>query len=370
MTNSHISISEQQQPQYYDVVVFCHLRWHFVWQRPQHIISRISVELKVLLIEEPLLAGKQEKQTAHLVVIHKNLHILQTKIKNIFELAQVLPYYILSKKVLLGWFYSPAFCPLLDYFNFNLVIYDCMDELSLFKGASPQLLAWEKILLRKCNLVFTGGKSLYEAKSLLHSKVYCFPSAVDEPHFAKALSLDLTIPEDISSCPKPIVGYIGVIDERVDLGLLNNIAIRNPGVSFIMIGPLAKIDPEELPRQKNIYYLGMKSYETLPYYLKAFDVAMMPFALNESTKYISPTKTLEYMAAGKPIISTAIKDVVRDYHSCVHIVASTEDFSRALEKILLNPSDDSYRVDFRNILANTSWDRTVQQMKGLIDAEK
>ena len=159
--------------------------------------------------------------------------------------------------------------------------------------------------------------------------MHCFPSSVDEAHFAHALN-GIAIPDDIAQLPTPLVGYFGVIDERIDLPLLHQAALRLPQISFVMIGPLAKIEESDLPKEPNLYYLGMKSYAELPHYLKAFDIAMMPFALNDATKYISPTKTLEYMAARKPIISTKIKDVARDYSSCVSLIETADEFCEAI----------------------------------------
>jgi len=349
--------------QTYDMVVFCHLRWDFVYQRPQHIISRLAKNSKILLIEEP---WRRENETgSRLQKISDSLHVLQPNVDSIEQIVTILPDYVSTTNVPTGWFYSAAFVPLLANFNFGTVVYDCMDELSLFKGAPEKLIEQEKYLVSNANIVFTGGKSLYESKALLHNNVHCFPSSVDQAHFAKALN-GIALPDDIANIPYPITGYFGVIDERIDLELLRATAVLKPDVSFVMIGPLAKISEHELPRLDNIYYLGMKNYSELPGYLKAFTVAMMPFALNDATKYISPTKTLEYMAAGKPIISTAIKDVVRDYKNIVKIVATAGEFSASIEQAILDIPDPFMKYDYNEILKNTSWDSTVGKMKQLL----
>jgi glycosyltransferase involved in cell wall biosynthesis len=246
------------------------------------------------------------------------------------------------------------------------VIYDCMDELSLFKGADPQLIEQEKYLLSEADIVFTGGKSLYEAKKKVHSNVYCFPSSVEHAHFRKALN-GIPVPEDVARLKGPIIGYYGVIDERIDLQLLDQVALACPDASFAMIGPLAKITSDELPQRKNIHYIGMRPYEQLPNYLKGFDIAMMPFAMNDSTKFISPTKTLEYMAAGKPIISTPVHDVVRDYKNHINIVHDADEFCNAKEAIMLQVESKSYNHEkYNDILHSTSWDDTVKSMEKLI----
>ncbi len=345
----------------YNMVVFCHLRWGFVCQRPQHLISRMARYYKILFVEEPVpFENEDEENDYSLEIINDNLHVLKPKVRRIEDIKNILKPLLKKCELEIGWFYSPAFSPLITNFVFDTVIYDCMDELSLFKGASPQLITQEKFLMAEAHIVFTGGKSLYDSKRNCHSNVHCFASSVDRSHFEKAMG-DIEVPEDIKNIKKPVVGYFGVIDERIDLELLRDTARLLPEVGFAMIGPLAKIREEELPREENIYYLGMKSYNELPNYLKAFDIAMMPFALNDATKFISPTKTLEYMAAGKPIISTAINDVVCEYSHCIPIIDTAEKFAEKIEYIWKIHQEDHSAV-YNDILQNTSWDETAYQM--------
>ncbi len=366
-TEYNFSNNKNDQPQNYDMVVFCHLRWQFVYQRPQHLISRMAKTLKVLLIEEPIAFEAEQENTANLIIVEDNLHILQPRLKSIEAITHVLPQYIKNKNVTTGWFYSASFSPLLDAFQFETIVYDCMDELTLFKGAPEHLIHQEKYLLANTDIVFTGGKSLYESKKQDHDNVYCFPSSVDEPHFAQAMN-GIEIPADVANLNSPIVGYFGVIDERIDLNLLHQTALKLPKVSFVMIGPLAKIDETDLPKEENIHYLGMRSYNELPNYLKAFDIAMMPFAINDATKYISPTKTLEYMAAGKPIISTKITDVVRDYSNCVSLIETADDFCNAITLLFDKRASALIPLKYTEILKNTSWDSTAAKMQAVIKA--
>ncbi|NDP28009.1 MAG: glycosyltransferase family 1 protein [Flavobacterium sp.] len=358
------TLSNLDSPQYYDMIVFCHLRWQFVYQRPQHIISRMAKTMKTLFIEEPLY-DSENKSSGNIIVVDSMLHILQPNVKDIESIASVIPLYVRNKSIPFGWFYSASFSPLLEQINFESVMYDCMDELSLFKGAPEHLINQEKYLIANAKIIFTGGKSLYESKKQLHDNVYCFPSSVDEAHFAKALN-GISLPDDIAGIQSPIVGYFGVIDERIDLNLLHATAKQLPTVSFVMIGPLAKIEESDLPKEDNIHYLGMKSYEQLPHYLKAFDIAMMPFALNDATKYISPTKTLEYMAAGKAIISTKIMDVVRDYSTCVSLIETADEFCEAITFLLDKTDRMSLEMEYHKILKKTSWDATANKMKSII----
>ena len=346
----------------YDMVVFCHLRWDFVYQRPQHLISRLAGKYKILVVEEPLQTRLNGKGPFELRVISDHIHICRPPVARMEDIGPYLKKQLRESTFHVGWFYSPAFISVLDEFEFDTVVYDCMDELTLFRGADPGLVAQEEKLLSAADVVFTGGKSLYESKMRRHHHVHCFPSSVDIEHFEGSSGNEASVPGGLEHIPHPIVGYYGVIDERIDLELLRQTAAITPEASFVMIGPLCKISEEDLPRAQNIHYLGMKTYAELPSYLKHFDIAMMPFALNEATRFISPTKTLEYMAAGKPIISTPITDVVRDYRNCIMLVSDAQDFRRAVVSPEL-----SYPEQYRAILENTSWDHTAEQMDTVIE---
>ncbi len=358
-------LQRQSAPFKYDLIVFSHLRWEFVFQRPQHIISRLSANRKVLFVEEPVHFEPGEENTCKLITVNQHITILQPKVRHMDDIWQVVKKHA-GRSVPAAWFYSAAFSPVLEVMNFKTVIYDCMDELSLFKGADPKLIEQEKYLMSKADIVFTGGKSLYESKKQSHHNVHCFPSSVDHLHFRKALN-GIAIPQDIRHLKGMVVGYYGVIDERLDLVLLDEVASLNPDSSYVMIGPLAKIQPEDLPRRENIHYYGAREYEQLPNYLKAIDIAMMPFAMNDATRFISPTKTLEFMAAGKPIISTPVYDVVRDYSKHIHIVNNAKEFGKAQDAISKQRDTQAYySTKYSEILQSTSWDNTVNRMEELI----
>jgi glycosyltransferase involved in cell wall biosynthesis len=356
--------------QLYDLIVFSQLRWQSVTQRPHHIMLRLARDYRILFIEEPAApsdvyaAGhnRVENVAANITVMTPHMHWRDWPSMS-REYVSILHDHVSNISECIGWFYSPVYVGIFESVNFRIVIYDCMDELSAFKDASPQLPEFEKVLLKKAHIVFTGGKSLFEAKTRLHHNVSCFPSSVDQAHFSRAKNTDLELPNDLPS-GRPIVGYYGVIDERIDLGLIAHVSDAMPHVNFIMIGPFAKIDPGSISHPSNVHYLGKKDYAELPAYLKGFNVAMMPFALNESTKFISPTKTLEFMAAGKPVVSTPIYDVVRDYSDCVSIARNAEDFVAAIRDFLEeSPASRSSReARYDLILRKTSWDSTVESM--------
>lgn len=355
-----------EEPVTYDMIVFCHLRWDFVYQRPQHIIHRMSEKYRILFVEEPIGFREEELNTAELTEINENLSVLKPRIRSIADLKYVLPMYVANTTVKIGWFYSSAFVTVLNDLEFETIVYDCMDELTMFKGANEMLKAQEIYLLSEADIVFTGGKSLYEAKRQVHDHVHCFPSSVDRKHFEQSLN-GISVPADLPK-GKPVVGFYGVLDERIDFDLVKEVAAKCTDINFVLVGPTAKIDVADLPKGGNLFYPGMKTYKELPGYLKGFDIAMMPFALNDATKFISPTKTLEYMAAQKPIVSTAIYDVVRDYSHCVSIVKNADECCRAIRDILSREEEAKQKEQqcFKEILNNTSWDSTVIKMQELL----
>ena len=266
------------------------------------------------------------------------------------------------------WYYTPMMAGFTDHLTPRLIVYDCMDELSLFKGAPPELHERERMLFDRAHLVFTGGQSLYEAKKNQHSDVHAFPSSVDVMHFAQARD-EIAEPADQAGIPHPRVGFCGVVDERMDLDLLAGIAAARPDYHFVMIGPVVKIHPDTLPRRENIHYLGGKSYKELPAYIGGWDAAMMPFAHNDSTRFISPTKTPEYLAAGRPVVSTSIRDVVRPYgeQGLVQIGDTVEDFAAGVDRALgMNGSRPGWLMQVDDFLKDMSWDRTWSRMANLM----
>ncbi|TNC47242.1 UDP-galactopyranose mutase [Rubellimicrobium rubrum] len=266
------------------------------------------------------------------------------------------------------WFYTPMMWPIGAHVAADAVVYDCMDELSHFKFAPPELREREAALLKAADVVFTGGYSIYEAKRLQHDNIHPFPSSVDGAHFAQARK-GLPTPADMAGIPGPRFGFYGVIDERIDLTLIDHVAAARPDWQIVMVGPLSKIGPEDLPRRPNIHYPGGKSYAELPAYLSSWDVALMPFAINEATRFISPTKTPEYLAAGRPVVSTPIRDVVRHYGNLegVKIADTPEAFLQACDAALaLSKAPQAWRPEVDRMLADLSWDSTFKRMDRLV----
>jgi UDP-galactopyranose mutase len=358
------------------MICFSHLRWDFVYQRPQHLMTRFAHLMRVYFIEEPVCDGGVKpfldiRSTASgITVVVPHLPVgLDAEAVNHAQRALIDELFLeqgICDPIL--WYYTPMAGAFSNHLNARAVIYDCMDELSAFKFAPPTLQEQERTLMRRANLVFTGGYSLYEAKRKQHPRVYAFPSSVEVAHFAKARS-SLDDPSDQAAIPHPRLGFFGVIDERMDIELLAAVADMRPDWHFIMVGPVVKIDPADLPRLPNIHYLGCKKYEELPAYLAGWDVALMPFACNESTRFISPTKTPEYLAGGKPVVSTPIADVIRHYGGldAVRIASTPRAFVAEIEAALANNRVPGTWLEAVNrLLAQTSWDATWEKMADLI----
>ena len=265
------------------------------------------------------------------------------------------------------WYYTPMAMAFSSRLECDLCVYDNMDELSAFNGASPELLELETDLFSRADLVFTGGMSLYEAKRSRHHNVHGFPSSIEFEHFVQARRFRGPEPQDQAGIPHPRLGFFGVVDERMDVDLVGWVAALRPDWHFVMLGPVVKIDPAVLPRRDNIHWLGSKGYKDLPRYLATWDVGFMPFALNEATRYISPTKTPEFLAAGVPVVSTAITDVVRPYgeKGLVEIARTAEEVAVKAEALLSRPKEPWLaRVDRH--LAAGSWDKTWGSMHRLM----
>ena len=359
------------------ILCFSHLRWDFVFQRPQHLMSRLAEDALVLFWEEPRHMGPGAIPRLDIRICGQSgvtviTPVLPSELRPDAERAAL-------KRLLDGqmacargpvqrWYYTPMMLPFSEHVASECVVYDCMDEFANFWNAPAELLSLEQRLFEQADVVFTGGHSLYEAKLGRHSNIHVFPSSIDVAHFARARG-DGDEPGDQSAIARPRFGFFGVIDERMDLDLLAALADARPGWSVVMVGPVAKIDPATLPRRANLHYLGRRTYGELPEYLRGWDVALMPFALNDATRFISPTKTPEYLAGGRPVVSTPIADVVRQYGAlpAVRIADTPTAFIAACDAALaLSRDPTGWLSEVDRLLADTSWDRTFTQMQALV----
>jgi protoporphyrinogen oxidase/glycosyltransferase involved in cell wall biosynthesis len=358
------------------IIVFSHLRWDFVYQRPQQLLSRLAERHRVVFFEEPMRTdGEPFVDVAtplpnlqvcrpHTPLDTPGFHDEQLPhVKSLLEkwidAAQLDDYLV--------WFYTPMALPLMQSLAPRAIVYDCMDELSAFLNAPRQLLQRETALLKAADLVFTGGPSLYQAKKDRSENVYCFPSSVDAAHFSRAQTAADEAPEQ-AGLPHPRLGFFGVIDERLDVGLIDRLARAHPEWQIVLVGPVVKIDPTSLPHHANVHYFGQQDYARLPSFVAGWDVCLLPFAQNAATRYISPTKTLEYMAAERPIVSTPITDVAEPYGDVVYLGDTPDAFIAACERALAAPDDERElrRAKMRRVLESTSWDATVEAMEALV----
>jgi UDP-galactopyranose mutase len=346
------------------------LRWNFVYQRPQHLLSRAAANAEVFFIEEPVLTEIQ-KPEMRIALQPCGVHVLTpllplgTDARNAVATQQSLLNRWMDDwriKDHIAWYYTPMALLFTDHLRPQVTVYDCMDQLAAFQGAPPELAALEQRLFERADVAFAGGKSLFMDKQAPHRNIHLFPSSVDYAHFAASRTAQPD-PADQSSIPHPRIGFFGVLDERLDRDLLREVAACEPSWQFVLIGPVVKIRDEQLPRAANIHYLGQKKYEELPSYIAHWDAAILPFALNASTQFISPTKTLEYLAAGKAVVSTPVRDVTDPYGrlGLVHIAANAEEFCEGIKSSLANP-DPGWLASVDDFLRRTSWDRTFREM--------
>jgi UDP-galactopyranose mutase len=348
-----------------------------VYQRPQHLLNRFAINNRVFVIEEPVYEAKSDyyeiskpDPKANLWVVQLYVSQCVSKEKTDHVLKALLDSFIYSNNIdkYILWYYSPMPLDFTDHLSPELIVYDCMDELSAFKSPPKRIKETENYLLTIADLVFTGGQSLYNAKKDLHHNIHPFPSSIDKSHFYQARALHPD-PQDQAHIPHPRFGFYGVIDERFNISLIDELSRLRPDWHFVFIGPVVKINKEDLPKKENIHYLGRKNYEELPLYLSGWDIAILPFALNESTKFISPTKTPEYLAGGKPVISTSITDVVNPYgiNKLVCIADTAEDFINEAEKIFASKNKEEWIKKVDSYLSGISWNRTWRKMSALID---
>ena len=374
-----------------DLICISHLRWDFVWQRPQHILSRLAKHYRIFFVEEPMTdksageprlavsTGRGEDPVTVIRLMQpadENRWIGHgdTQTQQTYEdlLAQFLEQQGSTGRIL--WLYTPMAAPFVAALRPDMLVYDVMDELSAFKGAPAALREQDRTMLRTADVVFTGGVSMYRARLPYANNIHLFPSGVEIDHFARAAERTMPQPADLGELSPPIIGYFGVIDERMDIAALEAMARAHPEWNIVMLGPVVKIDPGDLPKAPNLHFLGMKDYQELPSYLAYFDVALVPFAMNEATRYLSPTKTLEYLAAGKPVVAAPIADIVELYGDYVRIAETPEEYVALTEAALAELSAETpaerrarvARVD--KLLQLHTWDYIAGEMQKLLDA--
>jgi glycosyltransferase involved in cell wall biosynthesis len=361
----------------YPIIVHSHLRWDWVWQRPQQFLSRLSKDHRILFIEAPYPSetARAAEATLREVTDYPNIIVLQMQMpahrwsngawvdKERRRLVQSLLAGPLSQTFdsPVQWFYDPmAVTAFAGHMNERAIVYDCMDELSLFRGSPPEMVRRDRELLAVADVVFAGGPKIWKAKRELNANCFSFGCGVDAKHFARARDRNLPLPKDIARLPPPVYGYSGVVDERIDYDLIA--ALGDLDGSVVMVGPWTKVDPAMFPRRENLHWLGGRDYADLPGYAKGFDVCLMPFALNEATKFINPTKALEYMATGRPIVATAVEDIVTQFSDVVTIADSPNDFTAKAARCAGRRDGRRIARGFELVRQN-SWESIVSQLE-------
>ena len=364
----------------FPIIVHSHLAWDWVWQRPQQFHSRLAKTHPILFVEGPTASDQltAPRVTLREVSDYPNIVVLQMQMPasrfwsdgswvdaERRRLVQSVLEGPLGRKFVnpVQWFYDPmaatAFAGRMDEIA---IVYDCMDELSQFKGAPAELVRRERELLAAADVVFAGGPKMAKSKRRLNPNCYSFGCGVDIKHFGKARRATTKVPREIAAMSGAVLGYIGVVDERIDYDLLAKLADYNRDWNLAIVGPWTKIDPADFPVRRNLHFLGNRDYGELPAYAKGFDICLMPFAKNAATEYINPTKALEYMATGRPIISTDIEDVVLQFSDVVSIATQHDEFIAACEEGVARP--DSRRIQAGMKMArNNSWESIVAQLE-------
>lgn len=362
------------------IICFCHLSWHWVWQRPQQYLSRFAQRHPVLFVETYCTDTPKSFARVHQPDNAPNVTVLETHFPaarwadgafidaerhRLVRETLALQFAGEFDRAIL-WFYDPmAVTAFAGQLGEQLIVYDCMDELSQFRGAPPELIAREKQLLARADVVFCGGRKMRDKRLPLNPNTHFFGTGVDCAHFGAALGDGLPVHPDVAKISRPVLGYFGVIDERIDYALLAALAEADPAWSIVMVGPTAKVDPAELPRYPNLHWFGGRDYKDLPAITKGFDVCLMPFALNAATEYINPTKTLEYMAAGKPVVSTALDEVKSNFGSVARIAGSPAEFIALCRREARSPSRLRIARGVR-LAAENAWEANVAKMEAHI----
>jgi glycosyltransferase involved in cell wall biosynthesis len=365
----------------YPIIVHSHLHWDWVWQRPQQFLSRLSRKHPILFVEEPSYVDGITTPRAVLreVTEFPNLTVVRTEYPHGFTDRDLID--IEQKRLVDGilsgplgrtfkrpvqWFYDPmavkAFAGQMDE---RAIVYDCMDQLSQFRGAPAELVRRERELLALADVVFAGGPKIHKSKKTMNTNCHSYGCGVDIRHFGQARLAETQVPEDVAALEGPTLGFFGVVDERMDYDLVAAIADAHPEWNVVIIGPATKVDPANFPQRANLHWLGGRDYGQLPGYVKSFDVCLMPFAINEATEFINPTKALEYMATARPIVSTAIEDVILQFSDVVDVAHSHAEFIAACERAVANPNADGVQRGVE-LAAQNSWEAIVARLEGHI----
>jgi len=262
------------------------------------------------------------------------------------------------------WTFLPNVNWLLGRLNERMVIYHCVDEYSEFSGVPKDVIVrMEQDLIRRADIVFTSAEKLCDERRQVNPRTYFIPHGVDVAHFSRALDPAIEVPEEIRRLAKPVIGFFGLLADWVDLDMIGALARARPQWSFALVGKV-QTDLGAVARLPNVHRLGQQPYTALPAYCRGFDVGLIPFRMNELTLRVNPLKLREYLAAGLPVVSTPLPEVVR-YNGLVHIAVNEAGFLRAIDAALKerSPEQDRRRVE---AMRGESWEARVSEMSDVI----
>jgi glycosyltransferase involved in cell wall biosynthesis len=263
------------------------------------------------------------------------------------------------------WSFTADIGPLLGGFGEELVVYYCVDEFAAFSGYDVETTRrLDRELCEAADLVITTSQALYESKSPFNSNTIYVPHGVLYKHFAQALDPQFPVADDLKDLPKPIIGYYGLVQDWQDLDLLADIARRKPEWSIVLVGKV-QTDVERFRPIKNMHFLGQRPHAELPHYSRGFDVAVIPHKINELTRNMNPIKLREYLAAGLPVVSSALPEV-RAYEPEVRIADDADEWIVQIERAV---DDRSPEADRRRsgMVAGEDWSVRVESIRREID---
>jgi len=385
-----------------EILCFAPGAWDDIWRNRHHIMTRLARANRVLYVEpwvymRPTLCRLSSGQIGvsdmvrggHLHQAFENLYVYQPPLwaprAGHFPLSVITQ--AIYVRLLLGvlrrlrfhtpilWLFLPDMEVFIGHFDEELVIYHIVDEYSGYTGVSetwrPVLQRMEEQLARRANLVFVTSPTLLERKRTLNESTFLVPNAVDYEAFAAVLDGEAQSPADVAAIPSPIVGYVGAINDKVDLPLLAQVAKECADCSLLLVGPITLTDGEghraleTLDTLPNVHLLGRKSVEDVPRYIAACDVCLLPYRINEWTQSIDSLKLYEYLACGKPVVATDVP-AARRFSKVVMVAANETEFVATIDAAL-SEDGPALRAERRSVAARHTWDQRVESLSAVIE---
>jgi len=371
------------------VMIVSSMPWGFLWQRPQQIASRLAnrgfnvVYFHSCLDLSPIFLIRLFREKSFFVIkrVNANLRVVNlfvppfrgklrffTEKLGVIFFKTYIKFFDLKPSVAL--FYHPRDVFLVGCLESMSVkiVYDCVDDYSAFPGVGDPftVLNDEWQLVKKSSVVIVASKMLHERISKANSNCILVSNGADFKHFNRAVNFKEK-PSEIKNLNHPIVGFIGAIWDWIDINLICKLAELHPEYSILLVGPVY-YGGEKLRRFSNIFAIGHKPYEVLPQYLACMDVCLIPFKINRLTLASNPIKLYEYLAAGKPVVSTALPEVCENASDLVYIARDEEDFIRKVEEAVKEAESPNKELVMRriNFAKENSWEKRIETIEKLL----